>query len=301
MMIHFLSHKIAPSLDLKKIAAAYGLSAPESWEDCIVLEGQQLANIYMIHMPSKKVYLFAYGCIVFENFESDETTKFLKSIRLIIGDLDYKMLARYTESYATEIPELQGAQEDQKVQRAQEVPEIQQVHPLSYITAVVLAKSSALSKEEANISLLLDESESFINKLQAGTFNRGTRKSTKTMAHIIRFEYESAAAIKLFDRPSEVTGNLALREAYDELAKRFELEDRYEVLEKKVSELRNIVRSYSGLRNNRQEKRLLFFEIFLLTLFPLFRLAEFFLQKVGVKTVIKLLFTDLLQKFNIFF
>lgn len=294
MMIRFLSHKIAPSLDLKRIAAAYSLSAPESWEDCIVLGGQQLANIYMIHMPSRKVYIFAYGCIVFENFESDETAKFLKSIRQIIGELDYKMLSRYTESYTTEVPELQGVQgvqEDQKIQWAQS---------LSYITAVVLAKSSALSKEEANIRLLLDESESFINKLQAGTFNRGTRKSTKTMTQIIRFEYESAAAIKLFDRPSEVTGNLALREAYDELAKRFELEDRYGVLEKKVSELRNIVRSYTGLRNNHQEKRLLFFEIFLLALFPLFRLTEFFLQKFGVETVIKLLFTDLLQKFNIF-
>ncbi len=292
MMIRFVSNKIAPSLDLRKIAAAYGLTAPESWEDCIVLGGQQLANIYMIHMPSKKVYIFAYGCIVFENFESDETTKFLKSIRLIIGELDYKMLARYTESYDMEVPE---------IQQVQKVSEPRMVQTLSYITAVVLAKSSALSKEEANINLLLDEAESFINKLQAGTLNRGTRKSTKTMAHIIRFEYESAAAIKLFDRPSEISGSLALREAYDELAKRFELEDRYDVLEKKASELRNIVRSYTGLRNNRQEKRLLFFEIFLLTLFPLFRIAEFFLERFSVENVIKLLFTDLLHKFNIFY
>lgn len=282
-MIRFLSSKIAASINLKNVAAAFRLSTPESWEDCIILEEQQLTDIYKIRMPSKRIYIFSYGCIVYENFGADEMGEFLKSIPLIIGELDYQMLANYNESYTLPVEESQAD------------------IPLSYIVAVVLAKSSALSRQEANVNLLLDEAESFIVKLQTAAFNSGTRKFSRTMARIIRFEHESAAAIKLFERPAEAAGSLALREAYDKLSDSFELEDRYGVLEKKIFELRSIVRSYAGLRNNSREKRLLFFEIFLLTLFPLFRILEIILQRLGIENVFKLLLTDLLQKLNILY
>ncbi len=281
--IRFHSSKIASSINLKKIAAAFRLSTPESWEDCIILEEQQLIDIYKIRMPSKRIYIFSYGCIVFENFEADEMGEFLKSISLIIGELDYQMLANYNESCTLPVEEGQAD------------------ISLSYIAAVVLAKSSALSRQEAKVDLLLDEAESFIDKLQTAAFRSSTRKFSKTVARIIRFEHESAAAIKLFERPAEAAGSLALREAYDKLSNSFELEDRYDVLEKKIFELRGIVRSYAGLRNNSQEKRLLFFEIFLLTLFPMSRVLEIILQELGIENVFKLLLTHLLQKLNIFY
>lgn len=281
--VRFFSSKIAFFIDLKKVAAAFRLTTPESWEDCIILEEQQLVEIYSVYMPSRRIYIFSYGCVVFENFGVDEMGEFHKSIAMIIGELDYQMLANYNESYALPI-------EEGKTDTS-----------LSYVVAVVLAKSSALSRQEANVDLLLDEAESFIDKLQTAAFNSGTRKFSRTMARIIRFEHESVAAIKLFERPAEAAGSLALREAYDKLSVRFELEDRYDVLEKKILELRSIVRSYAGLRNNSREKRLLFFEIFLLALFPLFRILEFVLQRLGIENVFKLLLTDLLQKLNILY
>jgi len=280
--ISFYSSKIASSIDLKKVAAAYRLSTPESWKECIILEEQQLIDIYKVRMPSKRIYIFSYGCVVFENFGADETGEFLKSISLVIGEPDYQMLAKYNESYTLH-PE-----------DGRESPSI------SYITAVVLAKSSALSRQEDTVDLLLDEAESFIDKLQTAVFITSTRKFSKTLARIIRFEHESTAAIKLFERPAEASGSLALREAYDRLSDSFELEDRYDVLEKKISELRSIVRSYAGLRNNSQEKRLLFIEIFLLSIFPLSRILENVLHKLGIENVFKMLLTYLLQKLNIF-
>lgn len=281
--IRFSSSKISASINLKKVAAAFRLSTPESWEDCIILGDQQLIDIYKIRMPSKRIYIFSYGCVVFENFEADEKGEFFKNIFLIIGELDYQMLANYNENYTLQ------AEEDQADTS------------LSYIAAVVLAKSSALSRQEATVNLLLDEAESFIDKLQTAAFGSRTQKFSKTIAHIIRFEHESTAAIKLFERPPEANRSLALREAYDKLSERFELEDRYDVLEKKIFELRGIVRSYAGLRNNSQEKRLLFFEIFLLALFPLSRVFGIILRELGLENVIKLLLTHLLQKLNIFF
>lgn len=281
--IRFYSAKIASSINLKKVAAAYRLSMPESWDECVILEEQELIDIYKIHMPSKRIYIFSYGCIVFENFEADEMGEFLKSIPLVVGELDYQMLASYNESYTLPV-------EDGRIDIS-----------LSYIAAVVLAKSSALSRQESSVDLLLDEAESYIDKLQTAAFGSSTRNFSKTMARIIRFEHESAATIKLFERPAKASESLALREAYDKLSDSFELEDRYDVLEKKISELRSIVRSYAGLRNNSQEKRLLFFEIFLLTLFPLSRVLEIILHKLGMENVFKLLLSYLLQKLNIFY
>jgi len=280
--ISFHSSKIASSINLKKVASAYRLTAPESWKECIILEEQQLIDIYKIRMPSKRIYIFSYGCIVFENFGADETGEFLKNIAMIIGELDYQMLAKYNESCALPV-------EDGQTNAL-----------LSYIAAVALAKSSALSRLEDTVNLLLDEAESFIDKLQTAAFSSSTRKFSKTLARIIRFEHESGAAIKLFERPAEASESLALREAYDKLSDSFELEDRYDVLEKKIFELRSIVRTYAGLRYNSQEKRLLFIEIFLLSLFPLSRILEAILRNLGIENVFKILLTHLLQKFNIF-
>lgn len=286
--VRFIGYKISPVIDLKKVAAYFRLQIPESWEDCIILDEQQLAEVYKYKMLSKKIYIFEFGCITFENFHTDETGKFLKYIRLITGNMDYKMLARYNESLDIKVFKNHSVSLWKGSIRTFPYSD-----GLAGIVAVVLAKSVALSKIEADVDPLLDKAESFIAimstpsviqgkhfnipsavknlvaKPQNGALNSGTRRFAATMAHIVKFEYNTAVGIKIFDRPSEAKRDLALRSAYDELANNYELDDRYNALEKKVAELRNIAHSYSVLRYWRQENRLLLFEIFLLALFPL--------------------------------
>lgn len=291
--VRFISYKISSGIDLKKVATFFGLSTSRSWENCIILDEQQLAEVYKYKLPSKKIYIFEFGCIAFENFHTDETNKFLKYLQLIIGNLDYKALARYRESLAINISE------DHSVSlwkgSARTFP---YSDGLAGIIAVALAKSVALSKIESDVDLLLDEAETFlmilsenkkpVTKLQSGTFNTDTRKFASIMAHILRFEYDSAVGIRIFDRPSVTNRDLTLRGAYDELASYYELEDRYDVLEKKANELRKIARSYSVLRYWRQEGRLLLFEIFLLVLFPLSYIVHDQLRQNGIEHVLKI-------------
>lgn len=267
--VKFIGYKISSGIDLKKIAAFFRLPAPESWEHCIMLGEQPLSEVYKYKLPLKKIYIFEYGCVAFENFHTDETGKFLEYLQSITGDLDYSMFARHHESHIIRVFEDHSVSLWKGSTRT-----FPDSDSLAGIVAVVLAKSVALSKIEADVELLLDEAESFITKLQTGSLNTGTRKFASTMAHILRFEYQSAAGIRIFDRPSETNRDLTLRGAYDELASYYELEDRYDVLEKKANELRSIVRSYSVLRYWSQESRLLFFEIFLLALFPLSYLVD---------------------------
>jgi len=281
--VRFTGYKISSGIDLKKVAAFFRLPAPKSWEDCIILGEQQLAEAYKYKLPSKKIYIFEFGCVTFENFHMDETGEFFKYLRLITGEYDYRMLARYNESLAIKVFE------DHRVSLWKgSTRTFPYSDSLAGIVAVVLAKSVALSKVEADVDPLLDEAGDFIAKLQSGKLNTGTRKFASTMAHILRFEFESAAGIRIFDRPSEANRGLILRGAYDELASYYELEDRYEVLEKKVSELRNIARSYSTLRYWKQENRLVLFEVFLLVLFPLSYFVRDFLQQIRIEHVLKL-------------
>lgn len=281
--VPFISYKISSGIDIKKIAASFRLSVPESWENSIILGEQQLTEVYKRKLPAKKIYIFGFGCVTFENFHAEETNTFLKYLQLIIGDLDYKMLARYYESLVIRVFE------DNSVSLWEgSTGTFPDSDGLAGIVAVLLAKSAALSKLEADVELLLDEAENFIMKLQSGSLHTGTRKFASTMAHILRFEYESTVSIRIYDRPSETNRSLTLRGAYDELADYYELEDRYDVLEKKVDELRKISRSYSVLQYSRQESRLSLFEVFLLVLFPLSYLAHGQLWNSIIEHVLKI-------------
>ena len=281
--VRFTSYKISSDIDLKKVADYFRLPAPESWEDFILLDEEPLAEVYKYRMLSKKVTIYEFGCITFENFYVDETGDFLKYLQLIIGNLDYKMFAKYNESLAANILEDASIRLWEGCSRT-----FPNSDSLAGIIAIVLAKSVALSKIESDVEVLLDEAENFITKLNNGNLNAGTRKYASTMAHILRFEYESAAGIRIFDRPSEVNRELTLREAYDELSSYYELEDRFDVLDKKVRELRNIARTYSKLRYWKQESRLLLFEVFLLALFPLSYFVHYLLRQNGVEYILKL-------------
>lgn len=293
--MRFICFKAFPSADLKKIASFFGLPVPESRDRCVVLKNAQLVDIYKCEMQNKKIYIFSFGCIVFEDMDLDDADRFFESLRSVIGEPDYKMLARFRENHTVIITGKETACLWDGC--AQSFP---LSNDLSYTIASILAKSAALAKEESDIDMLLDEADSYVTRFQSGLLNTGARRFAILTAHIIRFEKESAAGIKIFDRPVGVARSLSLRDAYDRLSEYYELADRYEILEKKAAELRNIVRSYSMLRYRRQENRLLVFETFLLLLFPLFRILEAIIGPNEIESFFRLIFSNLLQKFNIF-
>lgn len=262
--VRFTGYKVSSAIHLKKMAAFFRPSVVEGWEDVIILGEEQLAEVYKYKMPNKKIYIFEFGCVVFENFYADEMNKFLEYLYSIIKGMDYKMLVKYTESHVIKVLEDQAVELWNGKLRTFSV-----IDDLAGIVANVLAKSVALSKIEADVNQLLDKAEGFIKNLQRGSISTRTKQYAHTKAQILRFEFESAIGIRIFDRPSETSKDLSLRETYDDLASYYELEDRCDVLKKKTNELRNIVRTYSTLRFKKQENRLLLFEIFLLALFPM--------------------------------
>jgi uncharacterized Rmd1/YagE family protein len=292
---HFLCYKAYNSIDLKNAASLFGLPAPESRDRFIILGGGHLSEIYKYDMKQKRIFIFSIGCIVFEDLEIDETGIFFEALGNTIGEPDYRMMAVYNESHTITMTG-QGS--------AYLWSDSNEPYPLrdglTDIIAIILAKSTALSKEESDIDKLLDEADSHISRFQKGFLGSGTNRFASTMAKIIKFERQSAEGIRIFDRPAAASGSLQLRDAYDRLSAYYELEDRYDILENKAEELRKIIRSYSTIKYRMRENRLLAFEIFLLLLFPLFRIAEKIIVDPAVKDFVRMIFPHLLQKFNIY-
>ncbi len=292
---HFICYKAYNSIDLKNATALFGLPSPEGRDRSVILKSSQLTEIYRYDMKKRRIHIFNTGCIVFEDFSIDETDTFFDNIKLTMGEPDYRMLATYRDNHTLTLTD-EGTVSLWKGSKAS----FPAAAELFDIIAIILAKSTALSKEESAINKLLDDADHYISRFQNGILRISTRRFASAMAHIIKFEQQSAAGIRLFDRPAAATGSLMLRNAYDQLSSYYELEDRYEVLENKATELRNIVRTYSTLRYRRQENRLLGFEIFLLLLFPFSRIVENIVGHEYVETFVRMIFPHLLQKFNIF-
>lgn len=81
-----------------KNCSFFGLPLPGAGERSIILEGQKLSEIYKYDTGQKKVHIFSFGCIVFEDMEIDETDRFYESLQQTAGEPDYRMLLMYRKA-----------------------------------------------------------------------------------------------------------------------------------------------------------------------------------------------------------
>jgi len=77
--VHFISYKVAASLPLDKIAAFLKTNMKFTWDEYIVVGGEQLDTILKYHSEDKAVYLFKYGCISLSILRIKKFTAFLNT------------------------------------------------------------------------------------------------------------------------------------------------------------------------------------------------------------------------------
>lgn len=270
--IRFKSCKVAVSLPLDRIAAFLKTQMQFSWDEYIILNGEQLDIILKYNTAQKHVYLFKYGCISFVNFEDNEIHDFLQYLIGITGKINYELLYTYFETHTLEVDD------DGFCDLCNNGNKYPFDESLIHIISVVLAKSTELNKIENDLNLLLSKSEKFIYYIKKSRSNFFIQKSTMLISKILRFEYDSIHSIRIFERPSFVEQRIEYKERYDIISKYYELDDRYRVLTGKTGDLRLIVKQYSKLSHKRTENSLLLFEIFLLALFPIFHIIQHILS-----------------------
>jgi len=101
-----------------------------------------------------------------------------------------------------------------------------------------------------------------------------TKKVISIIAKCIRFKYRSIESIKILDKPLEFNRTIEARQTFDVMSEYFELKDRYTILSDRMNILDSITGEYFSFRSKQAEKRLLLFEILLLSIFPLLQIIS---------------------------
>lgn len=241
-----------------------GLKQDIGWKEYLKIGGKGVEQILKYASADKAVYLYRYGCMTFLNFNQDEINIFLNYLETLFVELDYQALSHYNENHAVIFSN------ESEVFLWEGADHIFQVHQhTADIAAAVLAKSTELSAIETELSEALDDADSFINQLKRGYLKANTHKVISTIVKNLRFKYRSLESVRLLDRPSEFNRTLEARQAYDALSEYYELDERYGVITNQMDVLDSITGEYFNFRSKRSEKRLLIFEIVLLSLFPI--------------------------------
>lgn len=262
--INWNCYKVAHSLPLLQIASFFSAEEPLKWKKYIKIDGHQLTSVLKCGNQQKSVFLFEFGCITFVNFTQEEKGRMFDLFESISCHMSNDLLSRYHETFQVQI---------NKLKMFQPFPE--STEPLEYndcvvpVIATALAKDTALSSLEDDIDNLLDESEGIIESLRRAKLNINVIKYARKIATLLRFQYNSANSVRVFDRSDTANSSIAAKQLYNEFMKACSFSERVNVLRQKSGELRHIFDMYASLSQSWKENRLLYFEIFLLALFDL--------------------------------
>ncbi|MDD2494017.1 MAG: RMD1 family protein [Tissierellia bacterium] len=261
--IMFYTFKAAYKLPLIQIASFFNIKFEATWKEYIKLDESEIEKIFK-YFAKKSVYLYKYGCITFVNFNQDEIHYFLDYLRKLYIEIDDKLISRYYESH-TLLKDDEGfikLWDDLSTKYNYSIGAID-------IIASILAKSVELNKIEKELSQVLDEADMFIAYLKKGMYRANSKKVISTVAECNRFKYNTIESVKLLDRPLEFSKTIESREIYNKFSDYFELNERYNILSNRTNVLDSILEEYFDFISNESERRLLMFEILLLSLFSL--------------------------------
>lgn len=272
--VYFKSYKISLKLPLDKVEAFFNLDKPLNWKEYVTLDTNHLSKILQYNAKSKIVYLFKYGCVCFVNFNENEIYIFLQYIDSIIGSVNFYLFSKFNENHSEYIDDTKSVSCNAAY-----------IH----IVCIILAKSVELNKLETDLEELLDKAEKLISFLQSGKLHIN-KKLTLIASRILRLEYHYANNIKIFERTMYDDDNIELRASFDKLSTYYELDERRKVIQSKMEDIRNIFTTYSSLSYNQSESRTYWFEIALLSLFPLSYVLDIFPYKDIISKFLRVLF-----------
>lgn len=242
-----VAYAIATELDLNKLAIQCHIPKKYTWEEPLMLQGKALESIFNHPVDDQQsIFIFAFGSIVFINIPPHDEPLFIQYLRSVKPDFDIKSFRRYLDDY--ELRESGGSAKFQLTDQFATLSRIEAYHPECVST--VLAKSVALERIEEQMGQIFDKLEGMIDRLEKGRLRIGDKELARTTAKIIRHEYNTIAYLMILDKPDITWTNSEAAEFYDEMAKFFELSDRYQILKQKTDVLNIIIGHFSSISHS---------------------------------------------------
>lgn len=235
---------VSKEIDLNALAKSFEIPKRFTWEEPIHLYGDILKSLINEEISQDGgVFLFSFGSIVLLNgYES-----WIEKINIYLNENKLCKLLdgwkNFTDSY--DLMEESGTDECND--------SMARLHIISpyYIelSAIVLAKSVALERNELQIEQILNQAESLIERLESGKTRMADKKLGIISASILRHEYDSVSYVLILDKP-DITWTMSDANVYyDKLSVIFELSDRYEILKQKTDTLRHIVEGFTAVNH----------------------------------------------------
>jgi uncharacterized Rmd1/YagE family protein len=243
----FKAYAVANELDLNKIASLCGIPKKYTWEEPLILTGQTLTGILRHEVEQdRRVLVFAFGSVVLVNMNATEEKAFMEYLKKFQPEVDLQNYHRYSDDYELREGEVKEGEDDLFITDQYVV--LSKLHPFHpELISVVIAKSVALEKTEAQVEKILDLLEGMLDRLEKAKLRISDRELARTYAKIIRHEYNTIAYIMILDKPDITWANSEAASFYDRMSEFFELNDRFEVLKEKSNILRVIMNHFSTI------------------------------------------------------
>lgn len=246
----FKAYAIANEIELNKIAARCNIPKKYTWEEPLALHGEILESILEHKIGNdQQIMVFSFGSIVFINIAPEDEKVFVEYLKTFKASSIIKNFEQFNDDY--ELREVTDSKSPEVLLFTDQyaiVSKIETFHP--ELISIVIAKSVALEKTEAQMEKILDLLENMIERLEKVKLRISDKELARTTAKIIRHEYTTIAYIMILDKPDITWTHSDAAFFYDKMTDFFELNDRYEILKKKTDILNIIIDNFSSISHS---------------------------------------------------
>lgn len=243
----FKAYAVSNEVDLNDLALQCSIPKKYTWEEPLILTNIILEKLLnKSFSEDQKVYVFAFGSVVTINFSLDEDNQVVQYLKSYVKEINLKEWQRFSDEY-----EIITDPTVEQFSFTDEVLKVKQFEPAYLeIAATVIAKSVALEKVEDYVKKIMDKVENMVVRLEKGKFRLSDKKLAKTIAQVLRHEYNTIAYIMILDKP-DITWDMQVNsDLYDQMSVFFELNDRYEIMKSKTEILNNIIDGFATISHS---------------------------------------------------
>ena len=219
----------------------------------------------------KLIFITSFGVITFCNFTHDEIKSFLG--RLEVPEAEHYQTALLNQDYPFII--------DPKIEK----PVIDE-HTIKYthfdksvasIISLVLSQSVGLEIRERSLENKMLEIKQVYEKIEK-IKSRDRKELMQFATGIAKERFAILNQLYLLDKPDIVWDNLELESLYNQLSSQLELKSRFEVIEYKLSYLKESIEFATDRVNQKSSEFLEWIIIWLITVEIFFSIYEYFIK-----------------------
>lgn len=231
-----------------------------------------IENSYVAEISNNKfIFTTSFGVITFCNFSHDEIKSFLERLR--IKEAQHYKTALINQDY----PMIIDAAFNKPLIDMHTIKYDKFNKSVASIISLVLSQSVGLEIRERSLEIKMQESKKLYDKIE--NIRASDRKNLMNFAsNIAKERFEILGQLFLLDKPDIIWDDFELESLYNQLALQLELKSRFDVIEYKISFLKESVAFITDRVNQKSSEFLEWIIIWLIAIEILFSTYEYIVK-----------------------